>query len=181
MMSFASITIALLLFNAVTALSFTNIYLRGPWIRRSMVVSVYFVLINLAMGITGFLAGEVMAERMAENAVAAGGALAIVAGLKRVIKGWKTKVSDRFFDITKPKTLAGLMLALNIDTLLLGLAIAMISTLTAGLAVTMLATSCFAGISIAMLLLAKSPMIASNFSEIVAGITLVVLGIVAFF
>jgi len=173
--------LTLFLFNAVTAFAFALFFLGGPLNRRVPALAFLFVLISLALGITGWLAGDAIAERLGNFSQTAGGILALVAGLKRIVKGWRTKVSERFYDITRPRTLPALILAVNLDTLLMGVAISMISSMQLENGMTWLVVSAASGILLARMVQKRTPLIIANAAEIMAGIVLMLAGAFAMF
>jgi putative Mn2+ efflux pump MntP len=174
-------TVTLFVFNAVTAFVFAVIYLRGALNRRVPAISFLFVLICLAMGITGWLAGDAVAGHLGEFAITTGGALAMVTGLKRIIKGWRTRITERLYDITRPRSLPALILAMNIDTLLLTLSLSMISSVQLENSMTWLVVSSAAGILLARMAQTRTPLILANVAEIIAGVALLVAGAIALF
>ncbi len=170
---------AIAAFNLATTLSFANLYLKSGASVFLFTIALAFVATNIALAAIGLITGIIIVAMLPQLAANAGAALIVVLGVKRLLKGWKIGVEKRFYDITIPKTRFALLMAVNMDTLMLGLAAAMLFDGQTTMTFSLITSTAIGGTLIGIIALKNQQLILSNLIEIISGAIILITGIIA--
>lgn len=151
--------------------------LKGYSIRNRLIASVILALAVLMVLLLGDVLGNAFASNMPSLPIRPESALLIVLALKVFIKGWKTKPLQRVFDLTKPLTMAGFALALNMDLLLVAIALGFIPDHTLMTSLLIPLGAGIIGLITGNLVARKASMILPNLIDVVTAILLLFAGI----
>jgi putative Mn2+ efflux pump MntP len=172
---------AIALFNLGTALAFANLYLKNGRANLLFTIALAFVATNIAIAAIGLITGTIISTNLPLLASQAGAALMVVLGMKRMLKGWKTRIEKRFYDITNPKNRFALLMAVNIDTLMLALAAALVFEGHTTIAFSIISSTAILGAIVGTAALKKQQLILSNLIEIVSGSVILIAGALTLF
>ena len=115
--------------SALTSEVFSGIYLNGFLKEKDTTFSdrvkvVFFItIINLLMGVLGFLVGKFLNTLLSDISFGLSLGLLFILGLKLIIKSFKTKFQEMTWELTNQKILLGFSFAVSINTFILGLAL----------------------------------------------------------
>lgn len=158
--------------------SFASLYFKGGFTPLFWRTTGFFMVVFLLMSLLGWLLGNAAAGFLETLAPKVGASLLLVISAKFFLRGAKTKTINRIFDIDQKKTLAGLVIMINLDVLLYTTAIPMVATMEAITFWIWVPISAFAGLLLGALSGKKTGLLFANVSDLLIAAILLGVGLV---
>ncbi len=168
------------LVSLLVAFSFSSLYFKGGITRHFLKAGIWFLLIFIGFSMIGWLLGNAIQPLLEPIHTKAGASLLLMLALKFLIKGIRTKTLKRLFDISRTATMAGLIVMLNLDILLMYVSLPLAFQTSALPVFTTGAVSTVAGLTAGAALGKKAGLLLPNLLEISTAILFGVAGIMAF-